>query len=55
MRIYDDLLWQIERAKINVFDNQIFECYDFTPKKPPNFQNEEPAEDIDDNWETLLE
>lgn len=55
MRIYDDLLWQMERAKLSIFHNQIFDCYDFTPKKPPNFLNETPHADIDPDWPRLLQ
>lgn len=38
-KIYDDLVWQMEIAQIDVFNNQIYECYDFTPKSIPNFSN----------------
>lgn len=37
--MYEDLIWQIETANIDVFDNQVYECYDFTPKKNANFVN----------------
>jgi hypothetical protein len=48
-RVYEDLIWQIEKAKIDVFENQIYECYDFTPKKISNFSNAEiSSESADD-------
>jgi protein XRP2 len=50
-KIYDDLIWQIEKAKIDIFDNQIYECYDFTPRKHPNFSNGEKEK----NFETDME
>lgn len=38
-RMYEDLVWQMEKAKIDLFHNEIYECYDFTPKKQCNFCN----------------
>ena len=36
--MYDDLVWQMETTNIDPFKNKIFECYDFTPQKIPNYQ-----------------
>ena len=52
--VHDDLFPQMERAGINVLDNQVFECYDFTPSKPANFQNEPISTDMDPHWPTVL-
>jgi hypothetical protein len=54
-RVYEDLIWQIQKAKIDVFENQIYECYDFTPKKISNFSNAEiSSESADDEWEAKI-
>ena len=36
--LYDGVLWQIDQANINLFDNRIYETHDFTPKKN-NYKN----------------
>lgn len=36
-------------AGIDVFKNQIYECYDFTPKKISNFTNVEANENDQSN------
>lgn len=55
--IYEDLVWQIEKSKVDIFNNQIYECYDFTPKKQPNFSNGQKInnEEIDALWEAKIQ